>query len=208
MTRSAIRVAASPRRRVGIIAGMTQSPMDTPMPAVLPRVGDRVVLRRLRAADLSAFQAYRHDATVGRYQGWTPQSEPEALAFIEQMADAPLFPAGEWVQIGIADRASDVLIGDIGVCVAADGATAEIGFSLSAPAQGRGLGSEAVNVVIRLLFQQTPVAEVIGVTDARNVPSIRLLERIGMRRVSSQDTVFRGEPCVEHTYAIGRPVPV
>lgn len=179
--------------------------MNIPLPAVLPRVGDRVVLRRLCAADLPAFQAYRHDAAVGRYQGWTPQSEPAALAFIEQMADAPLFPAGAWVQIGIADRASDVLIGDIGVCVAADGTTAEIGFSLSTPAQGRGLGTEAVKEAIRLLFQQTPVAEVIGVTDARNVPSIRLLERVGLRRISSQDSIFRGEPCVEHTYAIGRP---
>jgi RimJ/RimL family protein N-acetyltransferase len=167
-----------------------------------------VTLRRLRVADLPAFQAYRHAPGVGRYQGWSPQADAEALAFIEQMAGMALFPPGAWLQLGIAERTTDGLIGDIGVHVAIDRTRAEIGFTLAPCAQGRGLGTEAVDTTVRLLFAHTTVTQVIGITDARNLPSIRLLERLGMRRVDVRQALFRGEPCVEHTYAIGREGPL
>lgn len=171
----------------------------------LPLVGERVVLRRLARVDLAAFQAYRHDPEVGRYQGWTPMAEAQALAFIDEMAAAPLFPAGAWVQIGIAGRGAGALIGDIGACVAADGARAEIGFTLARAAQGRGLGSEAVGLALALLFGRTGIARVEAITDARNASSIRLLERAGFRRAATADAVFRGERCVEHHYRLDRP---
>lgn len=171
----------------------------------LPVAGDRVVLRRVVRADLAAFQAYRHDAEVGRYQGWTPMTDAQALTFIDEMATAPLFPAGAWVQIGIAARASGALIGDLGARVAADGASAEIGFTLARPVQGRGLGGEAVGLALALLFGRTGIARVEAITDARNASSIRLLERAGFRRAATADAVFRGERCVEHHYRLDRP---
>jgi aminoglycoside 6'-N-acetyltransferase len=58
--------------------------------------------------------------------------------------------------------------------------------------------------MIRLIFERTPVARVHAITDARNVPCIRLLERIGMRQVGTLNTSFRGEPCVEHVFEICR----
>ncbi len=171
----------------------------------LPLAGDRVVLRRLARADLAAFQAYRRDPEVGLYQGWSPMTDADALAFIDEMVAAALFPAGAWVQIGIAERGGGVLIGDIGACVAADGASAEIGFTLARPAQGCGLGGEAVGLALALLFGRTGIARVEAVTDARNAASIRLLERAGFRRAATVDAVFRGEPCVEHRYLLDRP---
>lgn len=175
------------------------------MPDPLPRAGDRVVLRRLRRDDLRAFQAYRHDPEVGRYQGWSPQPDAEAAAFLGEMAGVAIFPAGDWAQLAIADRATGALIGDVGVCVAADGGSAEIGFTLARASQGRGLAAEAVGAAIRLVFDRTEVARVVAVTDARNGAAIRLLERLGMRRVASAPATFRGEPCVEHTYVAPRP---
>src|SRR5512138_941291 len=175
-----------------------------PARSILPHVGERVVLRRLARADLPAFQTYRHDPDVGRYQGWVPQTDADALAFIERMAALPLFLRGVWVQIGIADPETDLLIGDIGMCLSADGDSAEIGFTMSAAWQGHGLGTEAVRAAVQLLFERTAVAKVVGITDARNVPSIRLLERLGMRRIATHGTVFRGAPCIEHTYALER----
>jgi len=175
-----------------------------PWPEPLPRRGSRTVLRRLAAGDLDAFQAYRHDAEVQRYQGWQPLQDSDALAFIEEMATAPLFRRGQWVQIGIADTRDGALIGDIGICISADGGSAEIGFTIGPRSQGRGLGTEAVGQVIRLLFECTAAARIVGVTDSRNSASIRLLERVGMRRVATRHTVFNAEPCIEHTYAVSR----
>ena len=170
----------------------------------LPRVGARVVLRRLVPTDLAAFQAYRNDDAVGRYQGWSAQTDAQALAFIDEMSSAVLFSEGTWVQMAVAERETNGLIGDIGVCLAADGRSAELGFTISPRFQGRGLGTEAVRGAVALVFEQSPAVQIVCVTDARNDPSIRLLKRAGMRRISSAEAVFRGEVCVEHTYAVFR----
>jgi len=180
---------------------MTRSTPSAP----LPRTGERVVLRRLGVADLPAFQGYRHDEVLGRYQGWVPQSDAQAHAFLDEMSRAALLAPGAWIQLGIADREAGVLIGDIGICVVADGESAEIGFTLQASSQGRGWASEAVALAIGLVFEHTAVTRVVGITDARNLASIRLLERVGLRRVSSGPAVFRGKPCVEHVHALRRP---
>ncbi len=170
----------------------------------LPHRGPRIALRRLREADLTVFQAYRHDPETGRYQGWTPQPGEQAAAFLAQMARAPLFAPGEWIQLGIESRETGELIGDIGVRVEHDGRSAEIGFTLRPDARGAGFGAEAVGEAIRLVFAHTLADRVVGITDVRNTPSIRLMERVGMRKVATQESVVRGERCAEQVHEIAR----
>src|SRR5207248_365924 len=108
----------------------------------------RVTLRRLRTGDLAALQAYRNDPEVGRYQGWEPMTDAAAAAMIAAMAAAPCPTLGDWVQIAIADTATDELLGDIGLHVSAAGAEAELGITLAPSAQGRGLAAEAGRALI------------------------------------------------------------
>jgi RimJ/RimL family protein N-acetyltransferase len=54
---------------------------------------------------------------------------------------------------------------------------------------------------IQLLFEQTRVSRVIGITDARNTASVRVLERVGMKHVDSRKVEFKGETCTEWVYA-------
>lgn len=161
-------------------------------------------LRRLAPTDLAAFQAYRRDPEVGRWQGWSPQPEATALAFLSEMATAPLFVPGQWTQLGIADDATDALLGDIGVHISTDGCEAEFGFSLARAAQGRGIAKAAVRAAMALVFQQTGVERIHAQTDARNTACIRLLEQLGGTLLESIATEFRGEPCVEFRYEMGR----
>lgn len=148
----------------------------------LPWRAERVVLRRLRRDDLDAFQAYRHDPEVGRWQGWKPTSDEEARAFIEEMAAAPFGRLGDWLQIAIADAGDDRLLGDVGLYLAPDGEEAELGISLARDAQGRGLALEAAQAVVAALRAHTGARRLLGITDVRNAPSARLLERLGMER--------------------------
>jgi aminoglycoside 6'-N-acetyltransferase len=170
----------------------------------LPRIAGGVSLRRLATSDLAAFQAYRHDPDVGLYQGWTPMSDAEARAFLDDMSAAPLLRPSRWSQLGIADAGTMGLVGDVGLLLAADGREAEIGFTLARHAQGRGLGAAAVRAAIALAFEVTGAQRVVAITDTRNLPCLRLLERVGMQRTASASALFRGEPCVEHTYFIPR----
>lgn len=171
---------------------------------LLPRefLGGR--LRRLRTTDQVAFQAYRSIPELGRYQGWSSMSETETLDFLAGMNRAPLFTPGEWVQLGIAEPESDCLVGDIGLYLSSDGSTGEIGFTLQPSAQGRGVAGRAVREALQLLFSTTDITCVLGMTDERNLPSIRLLERLGFQYRESRCVVFRGEPCPEKVYALSR----
>ncbi|MBC8022431.1 MAG: GNAT family N-acetyltransferase [Burkholderiales bacterium] len=171
----------------------------------LPRVANVVVLRRLAASDLRAFQAYRNDPVVAQYQGWSAKSDAEATAFLTRMGDVALLQPGIWSQIGIADPASLALVGDIGLLLAGDGREVEIGFTLRPRSQGHGIGTAAVRAAIELVFEHTRADRVLGITDARNLPSIRLLQRAGMHMTGTREAMFRDEPCVEHVYAISRP---
>jgi RimJ/RimL family protein N-acetyltransferase len=173
-------------------------------PDPLPRVAGGVVLRRLAVSDLPAFQAYRGDSLLATYQGWSPTPDAEASAFLGRMGAAPMLQPGEWSQIGIAEPGG-LLIGDIGLFLSDDGRYAEIGITLRRESHGRGLGTAAAREAVNLVFEQTDAERVRGVVDARNGPSIRLLQRVGMRMLESRETVFREEPCVEHVYVIFRP---
>lgn len=171
---------------------------------LLPREFPGARLRRLRVSDVPAFQAYRALPGLGRFQGWVPMSDAAAHDFLAAMNRAAWFVPGQWLQLGIADAPTDALIGDIGLHLSADGATGQIGFTLSPGAQGRGIATHAVQAALDVLFTATTITQVQGITDARNNPSIRLLERLGFTCRESRQTEFRGEACVEHTYALSR----
>ena len=155
------------------------------MATFLPCSCDGVRLRRLAVKDLRAFQAYRHDAELGRYQGWSPTSDAAAAAFLAQMSTAVPLQPGVWLQIGIAEDSTDLLVGDIGLLLDENGKQVEIGFTLRRASQGRGMATIALTQAMALVFRHTAVERIIAVTDARNLASIRLLERIGLRKVSS-----------------------
>ena len=171
---------------------------------VLPASRDGTALRRFRGEDLVAFHAYRSDAGLAAYQGWSVMSIDEARRFVEQMAAVASLPRGDWVQLAIADAGTGRLLGDVGLHVDADGCAAKIGFTLSRQAQGRGHATRAVHLALALVFAATAVEVVRGVTDARNAPSIRLLSRAGFAQESTQPAWFKGEPCTEFTYACRR----
>lgn len=142
---------------------------------------------------------------MGLYQGWSPQSDEDAAAFLAKMAAVPLLVPGEWTQLGIAEPGSDTLIGDVGIFIDARLRFAEIGFSVGTQSQGRGIATDAVTATLGLVFRHAAVPRIIAVTDDRNAACICLLERVGMRRMFTAPARFRGESCREHTYEIIAP---
>ncbi len=178
----------------------------------LPVSNARLRLRRLAPCDLAAFQAYRGDPEVGRWQGWRPMGEAAAGAFIAGMQASPFCPLGEWFQFGIAD-ADDRLIGDIGVCLRADTGLAaaagslhaEIGFSLARAAQGRGLATEAVGRALALVFEHSAAQRIVAISDTRNSASLRLLQRLGGRCIAVLHAAGRDAPCREQHVVVHRP---
>ena len=165
----------------------------------------RLIIRRFRAEDGAAFTAYRSDPGVARYQSWDSFTNEQAETFIAEMSAAHPGVPGEWFQFAVADLVGDELIGDVAICVHADDPSrAEVGFTLTPGQQGKGYATEAVRAVIAYVFEQLGAETVLGIADARNDASITLLERIGMRRTTTEHVRFKGEWCDEHTYELRR----
>jgi RimJ/RimL family protein N-acetyltransferase len=168
-------------------------------------LSSRLILRRFRESDLSPFCAYRSDPQVARYQGWESWSEQEGRLFLDrQMKLHPDVP-GTWFQMAIERVGAGALIGDLGLHTLADRpGQAEIGFTLAREHQGQGYATEAVNCLLDYVFGKLGNHRVIAVTDARNVPAARLLERVGMRREGHfiENVWFKGGWGDEYQYAM------
>ncbi len=174
--------------------------MNLPSQDPLPLTTERLRLRRLREDDLPRFQAYRGDPEVGRWQGWSPMTAEQALAFLREMHACPWCPPGAWFQFAIAELGSDRLLGDMGLFLDAAGRTVDLGFTLSRAVQGRGLASEAVLALVPQLFQHTTARRARAIADVRNTASVKLLERTGFKCFATLAATFRGEPCEEHFF--------
>lgn len=172
---------------------------------MLPIHTSRLVLRHLRGPDLETFLAYRNDPAVARYQSWESFNRAEATAFIaRQGLQEPARP-GQWLQIAIALRETDALIGDCALKVNRDDPRqATIGITVSRPSQGQGFATEALAALLDDLFLKLQLHRVVADTDPENDASWRLLERLGMRREAHlrQSLWFKGRWTDEYLYAV------
>jgi len=168
----------------------------------LPLSGERIVLRRMKLEDLANFHSYRNDEETAKFQGWSVMSEEAATEFL-QNNNIEKIQDGNWFQLAIALKEDDSLVGDLGVCVhikPGQKRWAELGFTLHPQKRGCGYASEAINVLMDWFCAVAGVTSVSSIVDARNDACIRLLERNDFSRLSSQDTMFKGEMCTEHEY--------
>lgn len=80
----------------------------------------------------------------------------------------------------------------------------EIGYTFSRTYRGSGYASEAVSRLLDYAFEELGLHRVVAITDRRNEPSFRLLERLGMRREGSfvRNAWFKGEWASEYLYAV------
>jgi RimJ/RimL family protein N-acetyltransferase len=96
---------------------------------------------------------------------------------------------GVWV---IIERKSKTVVGDIGFMgpPGRDGSV-EMGYSVIPDRRGRGYATEAARALVDWARRQPGVGSVVAVCDNGNVPSIRLLERIGFARYGETDGQLR-----------------
>ena len=62
-----------------------------------------------------------------------------------------------------------------------------------------------MQLALQAVWAHTPARRVLALTDVRNGPSVRLLQRLGLRRFATLYAVFRGQPCREHRFVVHRP---
>jgi len=167
----------------------------------------RLILRRFRDSDLASFMAYRNDREIARYQSWESITRTEAAKFIAQQSrHRPGIP-GKWFQFAAEAKAGGDLAGDCALLVIkTTPRIGEIGYTFAREYQHSGLATEAARAVIDFAFGSLALNRVIATTDCRNAASVKLMERIGMRREGHfiHNAWFKGEWCDEYQYSVLR----
>lgn len=142
----------------------------------------RLRLREVRDDDAAALFAIHSDARVMRYwsyPAWTELAQAEQKIADIQRQRREL----DMLVWAIADADTDLLIGSSAIFyMDLTQARAEIGYSLHPDWQGRGLASEALQLVLGYAFTKLGLRRIEADIDPRNLPSCRLVERFGFVR--------------------------
>ena len=143
--------------------------------------GERCVVRRWRARDAGSIVRYANNYNVSRYLR-------DRFPYPYTMAHARSFLAGAVGDDGDETKfAIDVdgeAVGGIGIIPGTDieRFSAEIGYWLGEPFWGRGIVSEAVNLVTERAFERLNLLRIYALAFPENAGSVRVLEKAGYER--------------------------
>ena len=165
---------------------------------------ERLLLRPFRDEDLEPFVAYRADPEVARFQSWS-SFDADGRRFLELIRATPPFTPGRWTQLVVERRDTGEHIGDCAVQMGGEEPqVAQLGYTFAREHQGHGFATEAARALVTHLFTARGIRRVYALTDARNGGSVRVLERLGMRREGHmvEASFHKGEWCDELLYAV------
>jgi RimJ/RimL family protein N-acetyltransferase len=177
--------------REDMVAGVTPDPR-------LPIETARLRLRRLVPGDLAALHAVQSCEDVTRWLDWSPRDEDQVRASLEAHIARP---SDEGVVLAI--DLDGELIGTANVAVG-EHRQGEVGFMLHPDHQGHGYATEAAAAILELAFGTYRLHRVCGHVEPRNTASVRVLERLGMRKEAHlvENAWVKGEWQSAAVYAI------
>lgn len=166
---------------------------------------ERLALRDLEMNDAPRIFEYRSHPDVSRFQSWGTESAAAIQSYIRGLSETAPARPGSWYQIKIILLSSGDLIGDCGFQVLeAEPRHAEVGIALAPEFQGQGYAKEALRALLNYLLVGLDKDRVFGSVDPRNLRSIRMLERVGMRKEAYRvkSLWFKGELVDDAIFAI------
>jgi len=149
---------------------------------------DLISLSVLSSEDICPLATLFSDETVGQsymVPDYESRSQWEELAarIVALSADDSRYVRGIRLGDGLIG-----LINDVGI----EGGSLELGWSILPQRQGKGYGTKALSLAIEELFQKGFEEVWAGAFDS-NLPSIRIMEKCGMRKMEKTEMIaYRG----------------
>ena len=140
---------------------------------------DRLVLRRFCAQDAAPLFEMNSDPEVLRYTGDEPFPDVSAAAdFIRNYSHYRDHVFGRWA---VTSRESGEFMGFCGLRYSEDSGEVDLGFRLFRRYWARGIATEAARAALQAGFEQFQLGEITGRAMRENLPSITVLQKLGMR---------------------------
>jgi RimJ/RimL family protein N-acetyltransferase len=178
------------------------------MQLVYPLTTERLIIRALTPDDLDRHHALFSDPEVVRYLYFGPFERPAAQEHLARRSVVDLPGEGQWINFGVELKGEGVLIGELAMgFISSAHEHYEVGYVFDPACGGRGYATEGAAMIVELAFSGLGAHRVSGRLDARNGPSARVLEKLGMRREAHflENEYVKGEWTDELAYAILAP---
>lgn len=139
---------------------------------------ERLIIRPMNPTDVPALKEWINDRSIYAYWGKGPgrtDLKPE-LMFEKEQRPTKSF------HLGIAEKDTDRVIGDLWVYLIENDRMAQIAIRLAKQKHGMGYGTEALSAMTRFCFENTQLRRLWAQVDVRNTASARMLEKCGYTR--------------------------
>jgi RimJ/RimL family protein N-acetyltransferase len=167
---------------------------------------ERLLLRPFQDDDLQALYTMQSDEAVVRYLYHDARSLDEVRSVLaRKIARVAVEGEGDGLSAAVVLRDTGELVADISLWVVSEAhQQGELGFVVHPAHQRRGYATEAARPMLDFAFGTMGLHRVIGRTEARNVSSARVLEKLGMRREAHlmENEWVKGEWQSELVYAV------
>lgn len=150
----------------------------------LPVTTERLVLRPFTPDDLDDLYAYQGLPEVARYLYRQPLTREECeRSLARRVAGTAWAENGDSLVVAVCRAGEAGVVGEVVVKLAdARARQAEIGWVFNPAHGGRGYATEAARATAELAFAQLGVHRLFARLDVLNTGSVRVCERLGMRR--------------------------
>jgi RimJ/RimL family protein N-acetyltransferase len=157
------------------------------MPIPLPIETERLTIRRFEPdVDAEAMVDVYCDPEVMRHIPGGVLSDIHAVR--ERLA---LYASREPSSWRLATRSDDRVIGDVGFHFFPPTCDFELGWTLARAFWGQGYATEAGAACLAAALDHLTVTRIISLVDVDNTPSLRVAERLGMKRLETIEDVGR-----------------
>lgn len=171
-----------------------------------PLTTPRLRLRPFLPADLDALHDIQSRPDVVRYLYWDVRTRDQvADVLAARTRQTAIREPGDKLVLAVERLDSGALIGDVNlVWTSQEHRQGETGFVLHPEHHGHGFAAEAAAVMLRLGFEGLGLHRIVGRCDGRNAASMRVMEKLGMRREAHfrENELFKDEWSDEMVYAL------
>jgi RimJ/RimL family protein N-acetyltransferase len=141
----------------------------------------RLQLRLMTHDDVDTFVAYRSDPSTAELMDTKVPPTPDRVhEAVDEMAALGRPTAGAWVRLAVTRLGDDEMIGDVVCNIRDGGGIAEVGYVFRPEFRGAGYAGEATGALIDHLIEHHEVHRLEASLSPLNVPSMRVLESVGM----------------------------
>ncbi len=171
-------------------------PDRAPVPRRFPLLlTDRLTLREITEDDAGFWVRNFSDPDVVEFTAYDPPADVEAARREIEQYCTRIFQEGTGIRWGISLKGRAELIGTVGYhgWVQGRDRRARMGYDMLPEHRRQGVMTEAMSIALAYGFKTMTLNRVEVLVDPRNLPSVRLVERLGFQRDAylRQSTRFR-----------------